>query len=109
MFFFNDTATTEIYTLSLHDALPISREPLLNGAAAIREAADPARAVVRIEVMPDERRRLAAAVDKATRDRAAVPVAVLEHGLYEARGAAGVGPEAVQPLHDRPAVIKPSL
>src|SRR5256885_11945319 len=25
-FFFNDTATTEIYTLSLHDALPISLE-----------------------------------------------------------------------------------
>ena len=28
-FFFNDTATTEIYTLSLHDALPI----LVDGAA----------------------------------------------------------------------------
>src|SRR5260221_156638 len=28
-FFFNDTATTEIYTLSLHDALPIS--PWLHG------------------------------------------------------------------------------
>src|SRR2546422_5967488 len=32
-FFFNDTATTEIYTLSLHDALPICRddrgEPIL--------------------------------------------------------------------------------
>src|SRR2546430_3476048 len=26
-FFFNDTATTEIYTLSLHDALPISLAP----------------------------------------------------------------------------------
>src|SRR5215213_11886975 len=26
-FFFNDTATTEIYTLSLHDALPISPVP----------------------------------------------------------------------------------
>src|SRR2546425_8591819 len=26
-FFFNDTATTEIYTLSLHDALPISGAP----------------------------------------------------------------------------------
>src|SRR2546426_9809927 len=26
-FFFNDTATTEIYTLSLHDALPISKDP----------------------------------------------------------------------------------
>src|SRR3990167_1797590 len=29
LFFFNDTATTEIYTLSLHDALPISRRPLV--------------------------------------------------------------------------------
>src|SRR3712207_8438900 len=27
VFFFNDTATTEIYTLSLHDALPIYRRP----------------------------------------------------------------------------------
>src|SRR2546430_13423331 len=27
-FFFNDTATTEIYTLSLHDALPILNRPL---------------------------------------------------------------------------------
>src|SRR2546430_9115842 len=27
-FFFNDTATTEIYTLSLHDALPISRNEM---------------------------------------------------------------------------------
>src|SRR3712207_6968031 len=26
-FFFNDTATTEIYTLSLHDALPICARP----------------------------------------------------------------------------------
>src|ERR1039458_10841591 len=26
-FFFNDTATTDIYTLSLHDALPISSPP----------------------------------------------------------------------------------
>src|SRR3989442_4031863 len=32
-FFFNDTATTEIYTLSLHDALPIYRVPLAHGGA----------------------------------------------------------------------------
>src|SRR6478672_12071484 len=33
-FFFNDTAPTEIYTLSLHDALPISvRRPTLRAAA----------------------------------------------------------------------------
>src|SRR5260221_5064563 len=30
LFFFNDTATTEIYTLSLHDALPISLFAALN-------------------------------------------------------------------------------
>src|SRR3712207_7581637 len=37
-FFFNDTATTEIYTLSLHDALPISRrrEGRLRGALPAR-------------------------------------------------------------------------
>src|SRR2546429_7915929 len=29
-FFFNDTATTEIYTLSLHDALPIFALPICN-------------------------------------------------------------------------------
>src|SRR5258708_39244300 len=29
-FFFNDTATTEIYTLSLHDALPISQAHVIN-------------------------------------------------------------------------------
>src|SRR5688572_33381801 len=29
-FFFNDTATTEIYTLSLHDALPIFLEEILS-------------------------------------------------------------------------------
>src|SRR3712207_8920403 len=31
LFFFNDTATTEIYTLSLHDALPISAIPACAG------------------------------------------------------------------------------
>src|SRR2546426_12191791 len=30
-FFFNDTATTEIYTLSLHDALPISKTEYAEG------------------------------------------------------------------------------
>src|SRR5437762_14073277 len=30
-FFFNDPATTEIYTLSLHDALPISQPARLRG------------------------------------------------------------------------------
>src|SRR2546422_11120519 len=36
-FFFNDTATTEIYTLSLHDALPISCDALEAGLAYVTE------------------------------------------------------------------------
>src|SRR5256885_14171249 len=69
-FFFNDTATTEIYTLSLHDALPISERvdrhdvyfaPVAHGAdahlprAALQDvhvlvAVGPRRPVVRDEV-----------------------------------------------------------
>src|SRR3712207_9151702 len=46
-FFFNDTATTEIYTLSLHDALPILQQThrhLRSGesAAVVRETEDAA-------------------------------------------------------------------
>src|SRR2546430_7190399 len=47
-FFFNDTATTEIYTLSLHDALPIS-DPSIRGA--LHRGARRAE-----EALPDERR-----------------------------------------------------
>src|SRR2546426_7781272 len=41
-FFFNDTATTEIYTLSLHDALPISlaRQPLDGGGRPVPVSTD---------------------------------------------------------------------
>src|SRR2546429_5158870 len=42
-FFFNDTATTEIYTLSLHDALPISSTRAIlwiDGLASERPAAN---------------------------------------------------------------------
>src|SRR2546426_7284356 len=53
-FFFNDTATTEIYTLSLHDALPIS---LALQAAADHHAADAKGAPLRRLVGGDLRRR----------------------------------------------------
>src|SRR3712207_8854355 len=42
-FFFNDTATTEIYTLSLHDALPISSKC---SAASASTASSPLRTSV---------------------------------------------------------------
>src|SRR2546427_9654204 len=35
-FFFNDTATTEIYTLSLHDALPICRRLVKRDAQRVK-------------------------------------------------------------------------
>src|SRR5260221_14757613 len=38
-FFFNDTATTEIYTLSLHDALPISNT--FGGVATLTDTETP--------------------------------------------------------------------
>ena len=38
VFFFNDTATTEIYTLSLHDALPIWLAAAISGVNAIAPA-----------------------------------------------------------------------
>src|SRR3989441_12965901 len=41
LFFFNDTATTEIYTLSLHDALPIcGLDSLLEPTGNIKRAQD---------------------------------------------------------------------
>src|SRR3712207_7939792 len=40
VFFFNDTATTEIYTLSLHDALPILRVLAVGQDAPVLDAAD---------------------------------------------------------------------
>src|SRR2546427_5389487 len=43
-FFFNDTATTEIYTLSLHDALPISGADRHADGATVRGRAGRGRA-----------------------------------------------------------------
>src|SRR5258707_11767704 len=46
-FFFNDTATTEIYTLSLHDALPISRQRRSGGISDRRPTLPTAKAVLK--------------------------------------------------------------
>src|SRR5437899_5543708 len=53
-FFFNDTATTEIYTLSLHDALPISvsRRKLIRGMRL--QVAIPARERLRVNFRSEE-------------------------------------------------------
>src|SRR2546430_7988547 len=91
-FFFNDTATTEIYTLSLHDALPIwiphdggpRREPAPPpGGEQVRRRAVPARrprfvhdlvshAVSRSAAASVRRPRLAGGSDRG-RDRGPAP------------------------------------
>src|SRR3712207_7763527 len=60
LFFFNDTATTEIYTLSLHDALPISR------AGKPAEAAKPDAALRRNRGLHED-------LDRAKAGRGAQP------------------------------------
>src|SRR3712207_7308199 len=42
-FFFNDTATTEIYTLSLHDALPICSRTSSRASPSVPSARRPSR------------------------------------------------------------------
>src|SRR2546429_2951145 len=55
-FFFNDTATTEIYTLSLHDALPIWRSAL--DPDRVQSEGNQQRVQSRVSVLPRTRRRL---------------------------------------------------
>src|SRR3712207_8691805 len=76
MFFFNDTATTEIYTLSLHDALPISDgRPLFPEAELVLHQAELAfwhddAAMARAEEASRERNFLAGRAQVAPyRDR----------------------------------------
>src|SRR3712207_7455457 len=57
LFFFNDTATTEIYTLSLHDALPISGRRRRARAAARHRPWPGAALVVRLRAQAPARRR----------------------------------------------------
>src|SRR3712207_7567285 len=57
-FFFNDTATTEIYTLSLHDALPILKSQTAAEVVAVAQLARdgwrPARGELKVFCVVDE-------------------------------------------------------
>src|SRR5258705_344476 len=56
VFFFNDTATTEIYTLSLHDALPILPLPVVSVVTdAVSEPKAPADGVTALMLCVSER------------------------------------------------------
>src|SRR6266849_3977258 len=66
-FFFNDTATTEIYTLSLHDALPISP-----AAPAVPRCSRPPRMVARPRPTPSQTRTKSSAPAAAPSARSAI-------------------------------------
>src|SRR5688572_32188242 len=53
LFFFNDTSTTEIYTLSLHDALPIFDRNRLRGVLQLEQSAE--RGELRVLVVDQPR------------------------------------------------------
>src|SRR5688572_31979523 len=55
-FLFTATATTEIYTLSLHDALPIYTRSYSHGRYGCRQHAAAAAATGAVAELPDERR-----------------------------------------------------
>src|SRR5256885_13359550 len=114
-FFFNDTATTEIYTLSLHDALPISRAraagarcgPGRRGRAA-QSGAEPqqhghpaqgsARGVDRLSVVSG--RRAGGAVLEARR-RAGRPLASCRRRFRRPEKALEAAPLRFGPLYGR--------
>src|ERR1035438_10867920 len=80
-FFFNDTATTEIYTLSLHDALPICVDQARQGGAA---GCRPG-----LHGLPSGAHRPGGLAAQRVAD--AGPQAILRGNLLRPRGQAGAG------------------
>src|SRR5256885_15499907 len=70
-FFFNDTATTEIYTLSLHDALPISH-PHPGENQETRICHHPVQSLLAISFRPSDPRVPLAQRPRRGRDRKSV-------------------------------------
>src|SRR3712207_981870 len=95
-FFFNDTATTEIYTLSLHDALPISL-PALRGYVGAKPSVT--RAYLRRNLLPAVKARAEAiSVGTALRDR---------EGAGQKRRQDGTGERCnYKSLHSRPPLFE---
>src|SRR5579863_8661967 len=99
-FFFNDTATTEIYTLSLHDALPIC-PGLERGGEAQAAASGPGRAAGEGSRMAGEEGAEMAAVPGGVGLELAAAGAhrgVLDHGVGNEGGGEAGGAGAQHPV-----------
>src|SRR2546430_4805868 len=96
-FFFNDTATTEIYTLSLHDALPICGRATRDHHHIVVDAGARPMLGEHREILCREDPRCAAARDGAHRDAGAFEE--LQGALEEDAGgrvAVGEGHETLE-------------
>src|SRR5258707_9025075 len=93
-FFFNDTATTEIYPLSLHAALPISPEPATDHATLCAVELSPLRVRVKVKavvpLLPSALLALAAARESTRLYSSHAPVAFAVFLLNPADGLASV-------------------
>src|SRR5579884_3398852 len=95
-FFFNDTATTEIYTLSLHDALPISRR----ARAERRRAARPRHALrVAEDRSPDRQHPARLAAPAACADGRQLAARCLQRASPRAARSAAPAERAERPAH----------
>src|SRR5580700_3679876 len=118
-FFFNDTATTEIYTLSLHDALPISEMPLghvprardfprrnrlISGAAlgvVVVEAALRSGSLITARIAAEQGREVFAVPGSPLDPRAAGTNDLIKQGATLTTEASDVI-NAVEPIMERP-------
>src|SRR6476661_9619660 len=91
IFFFNDTATTEIYTLSLHDALPIRTRDDLSMAYT------PGVARVCLAIADAPERAWSLTIKRNT-------VAVVSDGTA-VLGLGDIGPEAAMPVMEGKAML----
>src|SRR6184192_1390108 len=83
--------------------------PAGDGAARVREAADPPRAVIRVEILAAERGRGGAAIHQPADDRAAVRVGVLDRRQHPRSRAPAWRLVAVRCFHGRPSVVDAGL
>src|SRR3712207_4933025 len=103
LFFLNDTATTEIYTLSLHDALPISK-PVHRGGRSCPMAACGAHAVLPAGAA---RARPPARLRAAHRGRASGAPDAGRRGAAAAGGGRGRFEEHTSEIQSRPNCVCP--
>src|SRR5438270_4190353 len=91
-FFFNDPATTEIYTLSLHDALPIRNPwafPVLNEVAAFSNTGRPEGFRVKASIrrkLAHSKRRIERRLDKKDLRGCSQPIMTASNMHYEIAG-----------------------